>query len=270
MTPWHLKFGIKVETSQLENALRALASATGKELRRALREDLGRPLVADLIKFTPPNTWKGARQQSHAEQRRIGRAVVTKDLNRLFKGTKTINALIAGKAKLGAAIGRAVKVGDIALANQLLTRGHWRQTAAYEPTRALHRAARNSRGRVAIYAKSIYVHNEAARREFLADRLRFVGLGKSGWNTAADGVGLASRHRPAYVRALGGDGVYTEEGSAAAPVMTLGNNVPHIQEAGRELRIIDAALKVRRQLLPKQLEQTLRAIARKARVKVSQ
>jgi len=265
-----MTFGIKVETAQLENALRALAAGTGKELRRALREDLGRPLVADLIKFTPPNIFKGARQQSHTEQRKIGQSRVRMDLRRLFKGKAQLDAMSKAKGTLGAAIARAVKAGDITLANQLLTRGHWKETAAYEPTRALHRAARNSRGRVAKTAAGIFVHNEAARREFLADRLRFVGLGKSGWNTAADGVGLASRHRPAYVRALGGDGVYTEEGSAAAPVMTLGNNVPHIQEAGRELRIIDAALKVRRQLLPKQLEQTLRAIARKARVKVSQ
>jgi len=265
-----MTFGIKVETAQLENALRALAAGTGKELRRALREDLGRPLVADLIKFTPPNIFKGARQQSHTEQRKIGQSRVRMDLRRLFKGKAQLDAMSKAKGTLGAAIARAVKAGDITLANQLLTRGHWKETAAYEPTRALHRAARNSRGRVAKTAAGIFVHNEAARREFLADRLRFVGLGKSGWNTAADGVGLASRYRPAYVRALGGDGVYTEEGSAAAPVMTLGNNVPHIQEAGRELRIIDAALKVRRQLLPKQLEQTLRAIARKARVKVSQ
>ena len=267
MTPWYLKFGIKVEIAQLENSLRALAAATGKELRRALREDLGRPLVADLIKFTPPNKFKGARQQSHPQQRKIGQTMVRSDINRLFKSPRSIG-LRKGKKRLGAQIALAIEAGDIALANLLLTRGHWRQTAAYEPTRALHRAARNSRGRVAIYAKSIFVHNEAARREFLADRLRFVGLGKSGWNTAADGVGLADRHRPAYVRALGGDGVYTEEGSADSPVMTLGNNVPHIQEAGRELRIIDAALKVRRQLLPRQLEQTLRAIARKARVRV--
>lgn len=259
--------GFKVETAQLENALRALASATGKELRRSLREDLGRPLVADLIKFTPPNTWRGARRQSHTEQRKIGRERVTKDLNRLFLGRKQLDALRKAKGTLGASIARAVKVGDIALANQLLERGKWREAAALEPTRALHRAARDSRGRVAKRASGIFVHNEAARREFLADRLRFVGLGKSGWNTAADGVGLPDRHRPAYIRALGGDGVYTEEGSAAAPVMTLGNNVPHIQAAGRELRIIDAALKVRRQLLPRQLEQTLRAIARRARVK---
>jgi hypothetical protein len=264
-----MTFGIQVEIAQLENALRALASGTGKELRRALREDLGRPLVADLIKFTPPNIFKGARQQSHTEQRKIGQSRVRMDLRRLFIGKAQLDALRAAKGTLGASIARAVKVGDINLANQLLTRGHWRETAAYEPTRALHRAARDARGRVAKNAKGIFVHNEAARREFLADRLRFVGLGKSGWNTAADGVGLAARHRPAYVRALGGDGVYTEEGTAAAPVMTLGNNVPHIQAAGRELRIIDAALKVRRQLLPKQLEQTLRAIARRARVKAT-
>jgi len=264
-----MTFGIQVQTAQLENALRALAAATGKELRRALREDLGRPLVADLIKFTPPNIFKGARQQSHNEQRKIGRASVTRDLTRLFKGRKQLDAMMKTKGTIGAAIARAVKVGDINLANQLLTRGHWQQTAELEPTRALHRAARNSRGRVAKTAKSIFVHNEAARREFLADRLRFVGLGKSGWNTAADGVGLPDRHRPAYIRGLGGDGVFIEEGSADAPVMTLGNNVPYIQAAGRELRIIDAALKVRRQLLPKQLEQTLRAIACRARVKAT-
>lgn len=262
-----MNIGFKIETAQLENALRALAGATGKELRRSLREDLGRPLVADLIKFTPPNVFKGARRQTAAQQRKIGRDSVKADLGRLFKGPKSLANARKKKGSLGYQIARAVKVGDITLANELLARGHWRNTAAYEPTRALHRAARDSRGRVAKKAKGIYIHNEAARREYLEDRLRFVGLGKSGWNTAAAGVGLSSRNWPDYIRSLGGDGVYTEEGSDAAPVMTLGNNVPFIQAAGRELRIIDAALKVRRQFLPRQLDYTLRAIARKARVK---
>jgi hypothetical protein len=274
----------QLETAEFENACRRLAAGTKRALP-AILDQAARLVVRDAIYFTPPfdnssmeaRATLGMRDQRMPlkEQRAIGEHAVTVQLRSLFMPLDAIrtfqdNAAGTKDHALSRAIGKAARAGNLALANQLLERGGWRERIIGGPTRALHNANRDKRGRINRTANvgdkrsgtRYFVQDAGALTAYIAGRVKKVLTGKAGWVKAGQALGLKL---PAYFTKLGGSGVFSRSGTADKPAVVVGNAVPYIQAAGAELRVMTMATANVRRNFPTYIAHVLRGEARKAR-----
>ena len=248
-----------VDTARFVASVKQLQAASGKEANVILREQ-AKLLVRDAAKMTPP-FGDAPVTESWAAQRKIGQNAVRGDLQRMFVSPNQVEERFSSKdPRFGQRLKKALQSGDIVTANIMLERARMNAEAAIEPTAGLHRSQRDSKGHVRKRPRQFFIGNRAALAEYIANRLRFVGLAKSGWAAAASALGLTL---PGWITGLGGSGGIREETGEKASI-TVWNAVPYIQKTGADLRIMQRAVNNRLRNFPKQVEKTVAALARKA------
>lgn len=251
----------KLDKVAFERAARQLAVLTQKDLKTVL-DDQARLLVRDLAKMTPPFQPGNTNAQSWASQRRIGIAATTRDLERIFPPPAKWKTGSAKNAAFETALTAALKRGDIPAANAILSRGRWKERAALVPDERMHAAQRTRYGRVRRRPAVWLIARESARLAFIRERVKRVGIAKSGWSEAAVALGL---RLPNWITNQRGRGSFRRLGDPAKPAVEVGNLVPFIQETGADQRIVQRALRLREINLERQLKILVDKLARKQR-----
>jgi hypothetical protein len=125
-----------------------------------------------------------------------------------------------------------------------------------------HKSARNYRGRVKATHSKILVSDQSLI-SYMKRKIRLVGTAMHGWVKAIDALGV--KRIPGWIRRQkGSSGIYQQVLVGDKPYVIIGNDVPYIQETGLENRIIDRSITNLLRNLPKQIEQTIKGIERKA------
>lgn len=244
-------------------------------------ERIARNLLKECVKFTPPFTERTG-QESFAAQKRAGDAAVRREVTGLFRPFKEFDAEREAKsvetfvregskffnlpqnAALRTRMLGYIAAGDWSKVNAVLDdTGQHLSSVVPDATRALHREARDRRGRVRASAlkRPYYVENEKSIVALLRERLAKVGFAKSGWKRAAAGLKLSL---PNWIARHNGAGEFQKSGTNQWPRIVLGNSVGYIQASGAELRIMQRAIANATYKLKKELEAVLAYHARKA------
>jgi hypothetical protein len=250
---------LQIESAGFERDVRRLSELTGKSLQVVLDEQ-GRLFTRDVVKATAPfypgRNWT----ESLASQHEIGRNATERQIRSLFRPLASLR-ISTSDTRGGRRLRSLASTGKFEEATELLKAiGFRTQGLVPLATRELHEANRNSRGRVT--KKTSYLVRDGRSIESLVRRKKsYVGRAKGGWVKAANALGL---HLPGWITKWNSEGIFLRGGTAASPWITIGNAVPYIQQSGEEDRIIDWALANRRRNLPKQIEQTMNALIRRA------
>lgn len=261
-------------------------SSQVRKLNRIMKQTIEETLrgqaklfVRDAIRFTPP-FGDAPITEPFAKQLEIGKEAVFRDRKRVFLEASSMRELCIGR--FGREITRLVAKGNTAKANELLTTNLKRkndglQLSALGMTwegRRNRRGAVNKGNRPTILHDGVLpTYNPALNglrtmpedpelRRILEQKLAKVGAAKSGWAKAAAALKLPL---PRWIKKGKGfqSGSYHESGSSSSFGVEVRNNVPFIQAAGRELRIVNRAWKNRERNIQKQIEAAWKAAKRK-------
>jgi len=249
----------------------------GRIMKQTMEETLrgqAKLFTRDAIRFTPP-FGDAPITEPFARQLEIGKEAVYRDRKYVFKEASSIRALCQGR--FGENITKLVSTGKTAEANTLLmkeldVRNSGLQLSVLGPT---WKKARDRRGRVrGVYPFILHdgilpsynpglndlraMPEDPELRRLLVQKLERVGSAKSGWVKAASSLKLPL---PRWIKKAKGasSGTYHETGSQDRFGVEVRNNVPFIQASGRELRIVDRALKNRQRNIQKQIEAAFKA-----------
>lgn len=277
-----MKFRAYIDQGHWTNQLHRLARAMGKSLEEAVKQQAGL-VTLDAMLLTPPFPSEGgggskALKSSWPAHRKAGEAAVARDLKRVFRPASNWTGLSTGKGRDNRAdqAAKLARSGDLDGIKALFKSGRIKRVVALANASdaAQHKAKRNRRGHVSPSFRGILVHTGRVptfeqRREGRVEKygglqglyrrtIKAIGFAKAGWLKAAQQLGVAKRV-PAWVRRhSSAPGVYRPEGKDLMQAVTVGNAVPYIQEAGRELQIVRVAMAGRSRLMEKQIAQTLR------------
>ena len=240
-----------------KSTLNELAREAKKSGAEIIRQQ-AKLLVSELIKLTPPTRGKGneVKGVTTKQQEKVGKAAVERDINKvvgalndlhLWKGTKN-----KGAAKK--AINKAIKAGDMETAAAIVG-GKKKVTVATTIPKDFHKKFRNARGRIRKPNERLYVPSRATKKAYIQEAQKSVMKGKAGWIKAArrlksTGLIASITQHPAkgYIRDASKD-------TSETPSITVANLVKHVQEGGRDLRIISYAMKRRSAAMRKSLQE---------------
>lgn len=236
-----------------------------RRLSKLLRKDLGETLkgqgklyVKDCILYTPPVV-RGGIGESLSAQRRVGEKAIEKNIKRAYQSPEDIKILQnPKKGTLGHSINVLLRKKRYEEAESLMTR-----KANLRILGVANKAGKQyEQGRVrGRYRKtwSFFVTNPKSIKTLINVKKKRVGIGKHGWSKAAMALGInlpnwISRHtsRPS--------GIYNENLTGESPSIEVGNNVPYIQDSGKELQVMQKAMRSRAIKLQKQVEATVKAV----------
>lgn len=267
-----------IDHGHWSNQVRKLNRIMKQTMEETLRGQ-GKLFVRDAIRFTPP-FGDAPITEPFATQLEIGREAVFRDRKRVFLEASSMRELCQGR--FGREITRLVAKGNTAKANELLTKNLKRKNAGLQLS-ALDmtwRGKRNRRGAVPKGNLPTILHDgvqpdynpqlndlrampqDPELRRILNEKLARVGAAKSGWLKAAAGLKLPL---PSWIKKGKGaqSGTFRETGTSATFAVEMRNNVPFIQAAGRELKIVARAWKNRERNIQKQIEAAWKAAKRK-------
>ena len=277
-----MKFRAYVDQGHWANQLHRLARAMGVSLADAIRQQAGL-VTLDAMRLTPPFPSEGqggskALTSKWPEHLRAGKEAIARDIRQVFRPASNWTQLSRGKGRDNRAnqAAKLARSGDLDGIKALFKSGRIKRVVALANAAdaSQHKAKRNRRGHVSPSFRGILVHTGRvptfqARRLDRLERYgglpalfrsaaKSIGFAKAGWLKAAQQLGVAKRV-PAWVRRhSSAPGIYRPEGKDLVRAVTVGNAVPYIQEAGRELRITQVAMAGRSRLMEKQIAQTLR------------
>jgi hypothetical protein len=269
----------ELDYSRWSDATKQLIAATGRDATDLLRAE-SRLFCQDCAKLTPP-TAKQPFTESLNAQRRQGEKAIATDIRKLFldpltldfvkshpkilqaltqylNGTRLRSAAVSAAATPAARLLKSVQASATspeACAITLLHRIGLKIPIVQQATAEYHARNRDPRGRV-IGKRKVCVLQPKSIDKLIKDKQKLVGYAKSGWNFAASRLGL---NLPAWITRHPGQGIYKEDRSqdGALQAITIGNTIPFIQRAGRDLRIMARALGRRTESMQHRLEKIL-------------
>lgn len=266
-----------IDHGHWSNQVRKLNRIMKQTMEDTLRGQ-GKLFVRDAIRFTPP-FGDAPITEPFATQLEIGKEAVLRDRKNVFKEASSIRKLCEGR--FGENITKLVAEGKTATANELLmkelgVRNSGLQLSVLGPT---WERKRDRRGKVrSVYPYILHdgvlpnynpglndlraMPQDPELRRLLEQKLARVGAAKSGWLKAAAGLKLPL---PRWIKKGKGaqSGTFRETGTSATFAVEMRNNVPFIQAAGRELKIVNRAWKNRERNIQKQIEAAWKAAKRK-------
>lgn len=277
-----MKFRAYIDQGHWTNQLHRLARAMGTSIDEAVKQQAGL-VTLDAMRLTPPFPSEGgggskALKSGWSAHRKAGENAVAMDLKRVFRPASNWTQLSRGNGRDNRASQAATlaKRGDLDGIKALFKSGRIKRVVALVNTAdaSQYKAKRNRRGHVSPSFRGILVHTgrvpefEQRRdgrveayggvRALYRRTIKAIGYAKAGWLKAAEQLGVAKRV-PAWIRRhASAPGIYRPEGKDLVRAVTVGNAVPYIQEAGRELRIAQVAMAGRSRLMEKQIAQVLR------------
>jgi len=263
-----------IDRGHWANQMRRLNSALGQTMEETLNGQ-AKLLVQDCVKATPPFTPGKNFSESLAKQKAVGERAVHRDLARVYREAGGIKSLTQGR--LAKRIAKLVMRGDEAKAVEELKLSRINVVGIERrATRAYVEKQRNKRGQVPYRKNQVTLIHDGTIPEFIAsafndknrpsdpiltelleERLARVGNAKSGWDLAAQNLGLKL---PKWIKRQkgAGFGIFRREGKGIKQAITVGNGVPYIQDTGRELGIINWAMRNRVRNIEKQIRMTLK------------
>jgi len=255
-----------------------------RELHKTGVEELkrqGKLFVEQCIKLTPPYPQERPLVSTEREQLRVGQGAVIRDLQKLFKpiskdvkiprgiqGVQWPKFKIHGKnpvenARLQRSIDKYARAGDTTALDTIFKRLKVRYSGLINQVDAqLHKMRRNRRGRVTGKKGFFLVSDTDSIEYYLGKKLANIGVAKSGWKKAY--YALGGKKLSNWISRHNGAGVYRPGFTNPNLLFVdVGNAVPFIQEAGRELQIIDRARASRARNLAVELKKVQAHLARK-------
>jgi len=268
---------LSIESGQFSRLANKLVKETRGDTRDVWKE-VARAFVKDCMKMTPPFGGQPVKESWKA-QRDIGMAAIVGDL---FGGTRGSQ----GKTKRVGIFEQMPKAWlDTVIKDQgddeATVYWHDKSGKAFGAERRLFRPDANSvpmrqhhrryfqNGRMSSagtkdrhigrwkWIDKMIIPPQAATRYLRLIQSR-VGNAKSGWVKAAQGLGL--KGVPKWISRQRGasHGIFEIGRAEGWPAYTIGNGVPYIQAKGRELGIIQRAIRFRLVAMRKQLLSTMR------------
>lgn len=268
-----------IDRGHWANQVRKLAEVMGQSIDEVLTGQ-AKLLLRDAMKFTPPFGDAPIKEKVE-KQLEVGRAAVVSDLRRMFKpagwfAVFTENRRAEYFAKL-AREGKTERLLEYAkLGGVKGLRGHVHKATAQFAREQSDRRGRYRKtagflvhdGRVPGHDWTVDFPKELpldkSIREVAEKKQAMVGNAKAGWIIAARGLKVPV---PRVLRKLPGasKGLFERKGGGVKLEITIGNGVPYMQ--GRpELAIISRAWGNRRRNVAKQIDQAMRAQARKRKL----
>lgn len=209
-----------------------------------------RQVVRNAFRLTPP-TGRGGMTQSPGAQKKLGESAVRRDIaNRAFPLLSKLKVM-QEQNDFSQDIGNLVARGDFKRVADIFERIGFRISGVVaRPARGLHNRMR-TKGRVSIKVKPYLVAREGNVDPFVKAVQKDVGKAKSGWVRAMIALKLPV---PAWVSRHSMPGFFRGVTDKQNPLIEFANQVPYIQEAGREMRIMDYASSHVAAMMPKELE----------------
>jgi len=211
-----------------------------------------RQIVRNAFRLTPP-TGEGGLTQDIGAQRKLGEEAVRRDI--AVKAFPLLSKLriIQENTDAGEWIKTLADRGDFKNASEVMKKIGFKISGIIaKPAERLHKSMRNQRsGRVRRGALPYFVARDGSVEIFVKEKQGEVGKAKGGWLRAFTALRMpmpkwCSKHNsPGHFRGI------TDK---SKPAIEFGNNVPYIQRAGRELRIIENASAYVARQMPKELE----------------
>ena len=274
-----MKFSARIERGNWANQVRRLIDAYGKGADEVLRSQ-ARLFVRDAMRFTPPFGDEPIRE-SWGTQRKMGIGAIVDDMKKMMLAASQLRILSAGSPTAHLWKKQLAEEEEPTLRRlQATIKTEKRLLWGVWPEAKVARVeGKMGRGRRYKKAGSYLLYNGepppyfAPRgrldippelREIVKRKTKKVGRSKAGWVKAADALGL--KGIPAWVRKETGisNGIFSSEGSGLEISYTVGSLVPWMQHKGKELNIIERAWRNRQRNIEKEIENVLRANARKA------
>lgn len=246
-------FTFKWREAEFANQILNLQRVTQRALADVVKDE-ARLFVQDAIKMTPP-FGSSPNQESFASQKRVGEAAVKRDLGRSFT---ILDPSKIRDRRVRKDLEKAARKGDMETVKRLLLYCKIPVNSVLrEATAAEHAKLRDKRGRVQKWQKVWVLRTQSVGRVLRAARSH-IGRGKAGWMEAAKALGVKvpdwiSRHvsSPGRVQDL--------TKGTDKPRIIVSNEVPFIQEAGADLRIVNRAMANRIRNIKVKIEKAVRA-----------
>jgi hypothetical protein len=254
-----LAIRVRMLDDELQAALPAYGERMGHRLGFVIKQQM-RLLVGDLMKLTPPFRSRAARNESFAEQKRIGENAVARDIERVFG---TIEDLRDHAVRLQPALRSALNKNDTAVLGkknslpELLVAERVLDTpdeskVIDDPTDALHNKFRRQRGRVDGRLPFRYwVKRRSHLKAYIKHAWLSVGTLKGGWGAAAVKFKASA---PQWISRHFSGSVVDETARRENPFATAVNRVDYIGEQNLDLHIVENALKDRLQSMANQMQ----------------
>lgn len=248
---------LKIDFDDLK--FRAAAQRAARELKanvpELVREEV-RLFIGEYRKRTPPFAAYG-KNESAAADMKIGKGAIVRDLG------KVAITLDSDPSKMAPRLRKLIEKGDDSGAQAYLNnvraaglRG--RQLLKGSALKSAHLAARNRYGRVKQALRNATTAVEF--HAYVEKLFKLLGHNKGSFNAAS--IATGEKRVPAYVRAAGSLGGYTEDGAGEqfAATLTGRSTVPGAQRAVRE------AIVIRAKKLTAEVERIARTFAKTGKI----
>lgn len=217
--------------------------------------------VFEVIKMTPPTSDRPIREP-FSTQRKKGNDAIERDVRKLFQPITDLLIFQTTDKRLQKELKDHVRQRDASWLQNILR--HLDVLPAggrvlVEASPEIHRRARDSRGRIRR-TRPIFVIDARSIDRLIKHEQSQVGTGKAGWATGAKRLGV--KGIPQWILKHNAPGTMKDDTKGATPSITITNDVPHIQAAGRAKRVVEQVLANRVRAMKAQVEAVLKKLNR--------
>lgn len=247
---------IKFDQFNFDNHIRRLAKVYGRS-KRAVADAQAGSILKDCIKFTPPYRSGHATGATRLE---IGKQAIQQQVGNIFQDIETAH-FFSTKSRVSESIKRLAKEGRINEAEDLYkVVTNSAASFIHRPTRAQHFARTNKYGR-SRKGPINYVVGDGEMNSYYKNLFGRILRGIGGWTIGAKQLGVKLPARA--IRAAKWLGVYIPKRSEWNYSVTVGNNVPYLNDSDRAPKIIRRALNLRMGKIQKELKMASAAVLKK-------
>jgi hypothetical protein len=244
---------LELSLSGFNRDLEKVIELTGRAAGVVIRQE-GKLFVEDCIALTPPFGNAPSTENSKAQEK-IGKAAVARDISKVFQPLTKIRAVESPtNTALAKRIKKLVRARNFDALTAILKNLGFKNIRILERAEgSYHIAARDSRGHVGKRAALNFVFNAPSVNQYIRKEQNKVGFAKAGWCQAAAAL---KAKVPAWIKKHAGaaGSVIDNTRDKLNPHIIVANEVPYIQKAGQDLRIIQRALDSRRVNLKAKIE----------------
>lgn len=240
-----------LDSESFGRQLRQFAAASGKNFK-AIIKDEAKLFARACCKMTPPFNINQPVDGSYADQLRIEKSVITRQANSVFKTLKGFGA----DQKLSRQVLHLVRVGKNEDAKKLLSeRGIHVDGVIDGLTEDFYNSLRNKQGRLTKKCPKYLVCKVASIGKVVREKFSHIGKGKGGWVKALEALGDSV---PGWIKRHDAHGHFkVVEETPMGMTFEIGNFVPFIQQKGRDLKIMQEALKFREERVKLRLQRAI-------------
>lgn len=257
----------KFDDRQFKEAAERIAVFSNKSMLEVCRQQAGL-FVSDAVKFTPP-FGDAPITEKWPVQREVGEKRVEKDIRKAFMPVERL-AIFHSQKPLGNLLRRALRgTKNRFKAEQILREvGIKTDGIIAKANEDFHNLKRNTRGSVRSGKSPFIVTNFKSIDALIRKKQKLVGLSKSGWRAAVEGVNKFRARAiglPAWVRRHGGTGGYQEGQAGNKSFVEVSNSVNHAQKHADKIMTRAWNNRIRNiQLQAQKQEQAMQRAAKKA------